>query len=84
MFGEFVELHLERSGPFELDVLLVSHFNQESFHSGETLRDWLHDGGDNGWNDGGHERRNRSTMVGLRSFHLLALYPQMWAVGCSV
>jgi hypothetical protein len=31
VFGNGVELHLERSDPLELNTLLVSQLNQESF-----------------------------------------------------
>jgi hypothetical protein len=48
--GERLELHLERDAPFELDVLLVSHLNQETFHSRQTLGDGLHDRGYDGLN----------------------------------
>jgi hypothetical protein len=48
--GECVELLLERGHPSELDVLLVSHLNQDGLHPRETLRDWLHNGGHDGLN----------------------------------
>jgi hypothetical protein len=62
VLGECVELRLERTGPFELDVLLVSHLNQEGFYPGETPPDRLHDGGHDGRNNGGHDGRNFSTV----------------------
>jgi hypothetical protein len=50
VLGECVEAQLERGSPFELDVLLVSHLNQQGFHPRKTPGDWLHHGGDNGLN----------------------------------
>jgi hypothetical protein len=50
VLGQCVELRLERSYPFEFNVLLVSHLNQETFHPRQTLGDWLHDGGYDGLN----------------------------------
>src|ERR1700674_2641117 len=57
-FSECVELRLERGDPFQLDVLLVSHLDQEGFHPRETPRDWLH--------DGDYEGGNSSTTASLR------------------
>jgi hypothetical protein len=53
-----VDLQLERADSLELDVLLVSHLDQQGFHTREALRDGLH--------DGGHDGRNSSTTVSLR------------------
>jgi len=49
MSSEFVELPLERCAPFQLNVLLVSHLNQESFDPRKAFHDALDDG-DDGWN----------------------------------
>jgi hypothetical protein len=50
VLGKCVEAQLERGSPFELDVLLVSHLNQQGFHPRKTPGNWLHHGGDNGLN----------------------------------
>jgi hypothetical protein len=62
-FGECGELLLERGSPSELNVLLISHLDQEGLHPRETLCDWLH--------HGGHERLNASTtrVVSRHSTH---------------
>jgi hypothetical protein len=49
MSSEFVELPLEHCAPFQLNVLLVSHLNQESFDPRKAFHDALDDG-DDGWN----------------------------------
>jgi hypothetical protein len=49
VFSEFTDPLLERSDPFQLDVLLVAHLDEEAFHPHQTPRDRLHDG-DNGRN----------------------------------
>jgi hypothetical protein len=48
--GEGIDALSQRRDPFQLHVLLVSHFNQESLYSRETPCDWLDDGGDDGLN----------------------------------
>jgi hypothetical protein len=68
VFGKGVELHLERGDPLELNTLLVSQLNQESFQQQEALRDGLHNGG----YDGG----NSSTSGRVRFRHVAALYSQ--------
>jgi hypothetical protein len=40
--AELVKLPLKSGNPFEVPVLHASHFNQEAFNPGETLRDGLH------------------------------------------
>ena len=47
--SEFVELPLERRAPFQLNVLLVSHLDQESFDLRKASHDALDDS-DDGWN----------------------------------
>jgi len=61
VFGEVVAL-LKTGTQFELDVLLVSHLNQEGFDPRKTPGDWLHDGGYDG-------RNSSTTAVGLGSGH---------------
>jgi hypothetical protein len=45
---EDVESLAEPGDPLELDVLLVSHLNQEIFNPAETPCHWLDDGGHQG------------------------------------
>jgi hypothetical protein len=40
---QFFNLLLKPSNPSEVPVLFATHFNQEVFNPGQTLRDWLHD-----------------------------------------
>ena len=61
VFGECLELLLKRGDPFEFDVLLVPHLNQEGFHPRKTPRDWLH--------DVDHDGRNSSTTVSFLCRH---------------
>jgi hypothetical protein len=61
VFGECVDLELELGAPFKLDVLLVSHLNQQGFYSYQTPRDGFH--------DGGHNRRDSSTTARVCSRH---------------
>jgi len=49
VFGEKLDQRMELGEPFDLNVLLESHLKDEGFHSRETPRDWLHDGGHDGW-----------------------------------
>jgi hypothetical protein len=60
-WSEGVELRLERGDSSELYVLLVSHLNQEGFHSRETPCDGLH--------DSGHDGLHASTTVSLLFRH---------------
>ena len=57
---EFRDLLFERCDPFQLDVLLMTHLDQEGFHSRQTPPDRLHDGDDS---------RNSSTSKSVHLCH---------------
>jgi hypothetical protein len=63
--GECIDALGERFDSFELHILLVSHLKQESFYPGETLCDWLDDGGDDGLNFSTGSRFGHSRAVSL-------------------
>jgi hypothetical protein len=48
--GKCIDSLLQRFDSPEFHVLLVPYLKQESFYPGETLCDWLDDGGDDGPN----------------------------------
>ena len=72
-WSEVVELRLERGDSSELYVLLVSHLNQEGFHSRETPCDGLH--------DSGHDGLHASTTVSLLFRH--SVHSTRGAARCS-